>query len=305
MSSDTTSDRRPKTAGVRVLEGFGPSFTWGVRQACRWKRLLVVGLLAVAVGAIVGTSIAESAVPPDQYRRWWHRDAPHLLAKHLDEEIFRVVLPLCALLLIGGGFSREVHQRTLVYHLVRPVSRTTVFLSRYLAGIIPAAAVAILMISTACLTSGVELPASFWFSVPLTATAGVIAIGAVYYTLGALFRRGMVAGLIYTFVLENLFGSVSGSIQRLSVMFHVRSIHHSLNEETFLSMSNSLRRQREWELEVSARSIAQGAERLIMESEKLSFETPGTALTVLGCLTVALIALGAWRVSRKDYPLKD
>ena len=300
-----TPERRSTTAGVRPLEGFVPSFSWGLRQACRWKRLLIVGILAVGLGAIVGTSIAETPAPSEQYRGWWYRDAPHLLAKHLDEVIFRVVLPLCALLLIGSGFSREVHNRTLVYHLVRPVSRTTLFLARYTAGILPAATVSTLMIATACLTSGVDLPASFWLSIPLTATAGVISIGAVYYVLGALFRRGMVAGLIYTFVLENLFGSVNGSIQRLSVMFHVRSIHHSLNDETFLELSETLQEQKKWELELSARSIAQGAEQLIQEAQKLSFETPLTALTVLGCLTAALLIFGAWKVSRKDFPLKD
>ena len=55
-----------------------------------------------------------------------------------------------------------------------------------------------------------------------------LALGAVLLVLATLLRHGLVAGLFYAFVVEAMLASVPGTMQKYSVMFHVRSLHHGL-----------------------------------------------------------------------------
>ncbi len=113
----------------RPLAGFGPVFAWGLRRVVRWGKVFFVALLAVGGGVLIGRLIHGAA------------DPAAVLAQVMDRGVLTVGLPLIALLLAGESFAYEVQSRTLVYHLVRPVSRTTIFLARFFSGYLPAAVV--------------------------------------------------------------------------------------------------------------------------------------------------------------------
>lgn len=267
----------PAPRGLRPpLAGFVPVFTWGVARVLRKKKLLLVAAIATGLGALIGNVIGDGADPL--------RD----LARVLDRHILTFGLPLIALVLVGEGFTYEVQARTLVYHLVRPVSRTTVYLARFFSGALPAAAVALLLLAVLVLTSRAPVDARVWLSLPVTAGLGTLALGAVYYALAALLRHGLIAGLIYTFVVETLISSVPGSMQKLSVMFYVRSLHHGLTAGS---------------LPVIPPEIQQNP--LLRAATQVSeVGTAQAALTLLGIAGVGL-ALGAWRVATRDWALKE
>ena len=260
----------------RPLRGFAPVFAFGFRRVVRRRKVLLLTILVLGIGALVGYAIA---VEGSSLKR---------LAKIFDRAILAFGLPLVALVLAADGFAVEVASRTLVYHLVRPVSRVTLFLARFLAGVIPGVIVAWLFLVVIVLVSGTPVDAKVWISLPVTAVAATLTLGAVYYTLGALFKHGLVIGLVYTFVFETLLTSVPGTMQKLSVMYHVRSLHHHMTEGSLPKIKPP-----------SSRNM------LMAQIEQLQ-DAPAheTALILLGITAVAL-AIGAWAISRRDWALKD
>lgn len=291
----------------RPLQGFWPAFTWGLRLALgKKRRLVIVAVLGTLVGYLVGTRGMSS----ERAHRSGFSDAVYDLWHDLDLSLLRFVVPLVALVLVAGAFQREVTDRTLVFHLVRPISRRTLFLARFLAGVLVAIPVAILPVGAAIAFSGVALPASAWAGIAFAVALGVLSTGAIYYLLAAWLRFGTIAGLVYTFVIDSFVQTAAGSMQKLSAMFYVRSVLHDLTDADFAAQSKSVA--------AAVASAATGAKGLIEEAaggklrgsaipdaQRIAWLSTGDALVVLAILTAALLALGLWIVSRRDYSLKE
>ena len=271
----------PGPRGARLpLAGFAPVFVWGIARVLRRRKLVLVAVVVGALGILVGRQLVGPTLDASS--------SLFKLARVLDRSVLTFGLPLIALVLVGEGFTYEVQSRTLVYHLVRPVSRTTVFLARFFSGALPAAAVALLLLVTLILSSGADAGAEVWWSLPVTAGLGTLALGAVYYGLAALLRHGLIAGLIYTFVVETLISSVPGSMQKLSVMFYVRSLHHGLTEGA---------------LPVVPPEIQQNP--LLQAATQVSESGTTQSIVTLLAITAFALGLGAWRVATRDWALKE
>lgn len=174
--------------------GFLPVFAWGLRRVVRWRKVLLVALVAIVGGIAIGRLVAGAAEPM------------LVLARVMDRGVLRIGLPLIALLLAGESFAYEVQSRTLVYHLVRPVSRATIFVARFFSGYIPAVIVASLFVASIYGATGIDLGTRTWASIPLVVGLGVLALSAIYFTLSALLKHGLIAGLVYTFARFHLPG---------------------------------------------------------------------------------------------------
>ena len=265
----------PAPLGARPrLAGFGPVFVWGITRVLSRKKLILVASMVGALGILIGHEVVAGSLLR--------------LARVLDRSVLTFGLPLIALVLVGEGFTYEVQSRTLVYHLVRPVARTTVFLARFFSGAVPAALVALLLMVTLVLASGARADVRVWLSLGVTAGLGTLALGAVYYALAALLRHGLIAGLIYTFVVETLISSVPGSMQKLSVMFYVRSLHHDLTTGSLPVVPP----------EIDQNPLLQAATRITESSAAQSIVT-------LLAITAVALAAGAWRVATRDWALKE
>ena len=267
----------PAPLGIRPpLAGFGPVFAWGITRVLRRKKLITTSVIVAILGVVFGRIVADSSRPLQD------------LAEVLDFSILSFGLPLIVLILVGEGFTYEVQSRTLVYHLVRPVSRTTIFLARFFSGALPAAGVALLLLVALVGTSGAQVDAKVWLSLPVTAGLGTLALGAVYYALAALLRHGLIAGLIYTFVVETLISSVPGSMQKFSVMYYVRSVHHGLTEGSLPSVTPDIEQNP-----------------LLQAATQVAEVGTTQAIVTLLAITAVALALGAWRVATRDWALKE
>jgi len=107
---------------------FGTVFGWGVRRALSGRRFFGTAGIALLAGLGLG-QIASM-----------HDDRVFALWELLDSGLVAVGVPLVALSLVGSGFAEEVQDLTLTFHLVRPVSRKTVFVARYASGLLAAVA---------------------------------------------------------------------------------------------------------------------------------------------------------------------
>lgn len=295
-----TSIRSTRAPGL--FAGFVPLFTWGLRLAFRRKRFLVVLAIAVGVGLFIGSqSVNEGRQGVSdgvKDRRLWTM---------LDDAVIRYLMPLCALVFVASGFSREVSDRTLVYHLVRPIRRHTIFLARFASGLIPGTVVMAALLFALLSGSGRPIPTSIWAAVVPLSFFSMLVLGALYYTLASLFKRGAIGALAYTFVIEGLLEGRSGSTSNLALTHHIRAIKRGLMDGPLVERSAELRREiaRNTGLQLPT-SGDLNMEGLLKALEQAPAYAPAGETMVTVCLiAAALLAFGAWRISRRDFALKD
>jgi ABC-type transport system involved in multi-copper enzyme maturation permease subunit len=184
-----------------------------------------------------------------------------------------------------------------VFHLVRPVSRTTIYVSRFASGLVSAALAALVLVGTTLATSGVALPATTVAFVLVAALLGVAAVGTVYYALGAMFRYGTIAGLVYTFVVEMFLAGSRGSMQTLALTYHAKSLVHRVLDPALEGVQRAPR-------SVAHPRIPRAPD-LLETAERIAWEEPSRAVLVLAVVTAVALLVGAWHVSRRDFALKD
>ena len=296
-----TPDVQPREpareAPLRPLAGFWPLFLWGLRLTCRWPRLLAIGVPTLALSAWLGAT----AVGGGRGRR---KDEWLDLFVLFDEGMLAYLLPLVALLTVASGLRVEIGRKTMVYHLVRPVSRSTIFVARFASGLLPATVLGTLALAACCMTSGLDIPQSVWLSLPVTGFIAALTVGAGYYLVTTWFRGGMIVALVYTFVFEPLFSGTRGAMQKLSLMFHVRGVHHGLTDEAFAERSDGVKRALNPTIDFSNVDIR--SPNFFQElQERLAYDEPWQAFTTCLIIAGALLVFGAWQFSRRDFPLKD
>ena len=112
---------------------------------------------------------------------------------------------------------------------------------------------------------------------------GSIAYLSLFMLFGALFRRSTVLGMAYAFLLEGLIGTMPGLLKRVSLAFYTRC------------MAYDWAGQQSW-------MTADGTLGIDPSHASIVLPVPGVvALGVLITVTILLLALGAWRFSRKEY----
>lgn len=291
----------PAPGGRGPLAGFGPVFGWGLARGLGPRALLLAAGLALGLGALVRVLVTAGGRTTEPARLALD------LFLALDEQVLQYLVPITVLILAGGGYAREVRDRTLVYHLVRPVARRTVFLARFASGWVAAGLVTWLLLAAACAFSPVALPAGAYLALGGVAFGAALALGAVFYALAALFRHGLLAGLVYTFLFEFLFANVPGSMQRLSLRYHLRGLHHGLTDAYFAPLNPQIARLMARGGRPEALSMGdRGGEDLgLLALAHVPFPGPLDAALTLGAVAGLLLAAGCVIVGRRDYPLKD
>jgi ABC-type transport system involved in multi-copper enzyme maturation permease subunit len=188
--------------------------------------------------------------------------------------LVQVVVPLCALVCGSAVVTEEIENRTITYLFTRPIPRSAVLLGRWAAALV---VLSVLLGLSALATTWIGA-AEAGISAPLL-TATLLG-GAVYSGLfaaaGVFFRHPMIAGLGYAFAIEGFLANLPGKNQILTVQYHLRSV---------IAATGS----RSWH-EIAGFSSAR-------------FETLGGSIGTLALVLAAVLALGSWRISRKEFVL--
>ena len=125
-------------------------------------------------------------------------------------------------------------------------------------------------------------------------------MGAVYYALAALFKRGLVAGLVYTFVVESFFQFMPGSIQKLSLTHHVRSLYHRVADDAFAALTPRVRVAID-EAKRFTFTPGKGPSKAATEP----WTTTSSALLICAIVAVTVLLFAARAIRRRDFALKD
>lgn len=133
------------------------------------------------------------------------------------------LLPVLTLIYATSAIGEERDERTLVYLLIRPLSRYRVYLAKGL-GILPlvlTAGVGGFWIICLCADEPGRLAWESFWSVMLR---GSIAYACLFLLFGALVPRPLVVSIAYAFFCEALVGFMPGTIKRISISFHCKCL---------------------------------------------------------------------------------
>ncbi len=215
------------------------------------------------------------------------------IATHLSWFLFlQVVVPLVTLLQGQAVIAREVEDRTITYLFSRPVPRPAMFVGRTLGALaftllLLLAGALLLMLAAAQGPTG-KTPDPTLFPLASWTSDGVVlpllvavALGALAYTLlfaalGVFTKHPMIAGLTYAFAIEGFLSNLPGSSQALTVQYYLRS----------------------WIAAKGADSWGR-----LEGADLANFESPARVLLKLGLVALLALALGSWRIRRKEFVL--
>ena len=134
------------------------------------------------------------------------------------EIVLGVLLPLTAVIFGTLSFGGEVEEGTLVYLLVRPVDRVLVVALKFVvATVITAAIIAVALWLAWMSLRDADLPPRFLGAFVLASTMGAVVYCALFAYLGLVTRRGLVIGLLYVIIFENVITRTLEGIRSLSV----------------------------------------------------------------------------------------
>jgi ABC-type transport system involved in multi-copper enzyme maturation permease subunit len=183
------------------------------------------------------------------------------------------LLPLWSLSFATEALGREREDRNLLWLLTRPLSRPAIYLAKYVAVLPWALGLNLGGFAVLCLAAGepgrmalrLYWPAVFW---------GTLAFAALFHLMGAWFRRAAVVAILYSFFLETILGNLPAYWKRASISFYTRCLMYDRAQDLGIQPEKPL----------------------------LYLPVGGTAAWgVLLGLTVALLALGMFVFSRREY----
>jgi ABC-2 type transport system permease protein len=209
---------RPAPTGGLNLTSLGALYGLTVRQHLHGRRWIVMGLLFLLP---VGLTVLIRATAPD---------APpagieFLIAFFL---IPQALLPLVALVYASGIIQDEQEEQTLTYLLVRPISRWALYLVKLLATltttVVLTAVFTVLTYAAIYVGSGAgagEIARRCSTAVAIHG-ASVAAYCCLFGLIGLYTRRALVAGILYTAVIEGLLANLPFGLRFVTVIYYAR-----------------------------------------------------------------------------------
>ena len=140
-----------------------------------------------------------------------------------------LLLPLAALFFGGPTIVDEVEDRTITYLMLRPLSRSVLYLSKLATSIILAVGVTIIPILILFAICIMAAPGEFGDGLTVLGSAmASVTVGAIAYTslfalLGVIFASTLLPGIVYYIVFELILATVP-IVEVLSVKFHIYTV---------------------------------------------------------------------------------
>lgn len=203
--------------------------------------------------------------------------------------VLQIVVPILALIAGSAVVAEEVEDRTITFLFSRPIARPAVLFGRWFSTLAFLASVLLpaiwLMLLAASqndvqgsdtLAAGSVLDLAFAAPLYQAALAGAVVYSALFATAGVFFRHSILVGLGYAFAVEGFLANLPGQSQALTIQYYLRS----------------------WVLDRGS-----AAWREVEGFGLTKYETATAAITTLACVLALSLALGAWRLARREFLL--
>lgn len=236
---------------------------------------LLLGAVPVVAALLVRLVVTQEGRPPELFvviLGWMF--------------LVQTVVPLIALIVGSAAVAEEVEDRTITYLVTRPIPRGAILVGRWAAGLVlvlgvcaASAAITFALIEDVGMPDPDEPPLPPELLARLFRT--VLLAGTVYSALfaaaGTFLRHPVLVGLAYSAVFEGLLANLPGANQALTVQYYLKSY-----------------------LLADAPEVAARYKEFFHFLELLP---AGEALWTLAAIGSIALALGVWRLSRRQILL--
>lgn len=191
-----------------------------------WKRSLTAGRiawwLAMAAFPVIITILIQSLgdftkMPVEEQESTWSVTFYALIPC--------VCVALSVLLTAAPAVASELEQRSWVYLATRPNGIFWLLIGKYLVSVTWGTTAAWFGTFVSVLLCGIGAPVTIIASLSALSFLSALSYSALYILVGAMFpKRAMVFCLVYTAVIELVFGSIPAVINRMTVQFRLRTL---------------------------------------------------------------------------------
>lgn len=204
-------------------------------------------LLQFSAGKAIRFVVFFSALPVTFgaiYRVGDIDDAPEVfMAGVMLSIVFGTLLPIATLILATSAFRDEIEDRTMVYLIIKPVSRLRIVAEKYLA-VTESTVLALWLgtIATWIVISGSSMPDTIDVLVAsiVAILVGVLAYSAVFIAVSLLVPRALIVGILYALIWETLLSRFIPGVWTLSVRHYVESIFVRLLDDSGVTLDNAV-----------------------------------------------------------------
>jgi ABC-2 type transport system permease protein len=171
-------------------------------------------------------------------------DSPSMFISTLMLDIvLGTLLPIATLILATSALRDEIDDRTMVYLVVKPITKLRIAAEKYLA-VIQATVIALWfgMILTWIIVSGSDLVDSVdvLLAALITLLIGVMAYGAVFIAISLIVPRSLIVGIIYTLIWESLISRLIPGVWVMSIRHYVQSIYVRLVDDPTVELDRAV-----------------------------------------------------------------
>lgn len=161
-----------------------------------------------------------------------------------QEFIAPTLLPIATLILATNALGNEVEDRTMVYLVLKPISRTRIVMEKF--GAVALAATLLLWEGTLLaylisMRGDAGNNIDQLLAIFVAELFGVIGYGALFMAISLIVPRALLAGLIYSLIWESLFGRFIPGIRLVSVRHYVQSIYVRMIDNPAIELDEAMR----------------------------------------------------------------
>ncbi|HEX5166888.1 MAG TPA: ABC transporter permease subunit [Thermomicrobiales bacterium] len=161
-----------------------------------------------------------------------------------QEFIAPTLLPIATLILATNALGNEVEDRTMVYLVLKPISRMRIVLEKFAAVALTATLLlwegtllAYLLAMRGDAGNNIDQLLAICFAQLI----GVLGYGALFMAISLIVPRALLAGLIYALLWESLFGRFIPGIRLVSVRHYVQSIYVRAIDNPAIDLDEAMR----------------------------------------------------------------
>ena len=134
-----------------------------------------------------------------------------------------IVLPLCTLAFSAGSIGGDREDRTLLFVLVRPLSRPAILFAKVVATLPLALGTAVGSFYLFCRLAGEVGQRAFADYLPAIVLMTLAYVG-LFHLLAVWLRHSTIVALVYSLLIELLLGQAPGIIKRVAVNYYGRAM---------------------------------------------------------------------------------
>ena len=169
--------------------------------------------------------------------------AREFVAGIFQEFIAPTLLPIATLILATNALGNEVEDRTMVYLVLKPISRARIVLEKFGAVAITATLLlweGTLLAYLIAMRGDAGDNIDQLIAICFAQLVGVLGYGALFMAISLIVPRALLAGLIYSLLWESLFGRFISGIRLVSVRHYVQSIYVQMVDDPAIELDEAM-----------------------------------------------------------------